>query len=95
MESVSIRVLRNNPGEFEAILARERTVIVNRNARPLAIAIDVTGAPLVEVVRLVTQLRAQLAVAKMRSEAQARGLDQMTPDEVHAAVQDAREARRE
>ncbi len=95
MQSLSIRVLRNNPGEFQAILARDRTVIINRDNQPIAIAIDVAQASLEEVVRLVTQLRAQLAVGKMRSEAQERGLGQMTPEDIDDAIREARAARRE
>ncbi|MEW6566959.1 MAG: hypothetical protein AB1449_02095 [Chloroflexota bacterium] len=70
-------------------------MIINRGGRPIAIAIDVAEATLEEIVRLVAQLRAQLAVANMRSQAQARGLGQMTPDDVNAAIRDVRAARRE
>lgn len=95
MEALSVRVLRNRPGEFEEILARERTVIINKDGKPLAIAIHVAEATLDETVRLVTQLRAQLAVANMRSQAQARGLDQITAQDVDTSIQGIRAARRE
>jgi hypothetical protein len=95
MEALSIRVLRNQPGRFEEVLARDRTVILNKDGRPFAIAIDVTEATLEQTVRLVTQLRAQLAVANMRSQAQERGLGEMPPDVVDAAIQGSRAARRE
>ena len=95
MEMLSVRVLRNEPGKFEDVLSRDRTVILNKDGKPFAIAIDVAEATLEQTVRLVTQLRAQLAVADMRTQAQARGLDQMTAADVDAAIQDARAGRRE
>ena len=95
MEAMSVRVLRNQPGRFEEALARDRTVILNKDGRPFAVAIDVTEATLEQTVRLVTQLRAQLAVANMRSQAQERGLGEMSPDVVDAAIQGNRAARRE
>ncbi len=94
METLSVRVLRNEPGRFEDVLSRDRTVILNKDGRPFAIAIDVTHANLEQTVRLVTQLRAQLAVVDIRAQAQARGLAQMTPAEIDASIQDARASRR-
>ncbi len=92
---LSVRVLRNEPGKFEEVLARERTVMLNKDGKPFAIAIDVTQATLEETVRLVTQLRAQLAVSNMRTQAQQRGLDRMTSSDVSEAIEEARNSRRE
>jgi len=95
VETLSLRVLRNEPGKFEDVLSRDRMVILNKDGKPFAIAIDVAEATLEQTVRLVIQLRAQFAVANMRTQAQARGLAQMTAADVDAAIQDARAGRRE
>lgn len=72
---------------------RERTAILNRdNGR---IAVDVAEAPLEEILRLVTHLRAELAVRKMRSEAQERRLSQMTLGDIDGAKREVRGTRAE
>lgn len=72
---------------------REPTVILNRdNGR---IAVDVAEAPLEEILRLVTHLRAELAVGKVRSEAQERRLSQMTLGDIDGAKREVRGTRAE
>ena len=90
MEALPVRVLRNEPGKFEELLARDGTVILNRDGKPFAIAIDVADASLGETVRLATQLRAQLAVTSMRVQARQRGLDGMTPQQVNGKIKRTR-----
>jgi len=94
MEALAYRVLRNEPGKFEELLAREGTVILNKEGKPFALAVDITEANLEETVRLVTQVRAQIAVSQMRLSARARGLDSMSPREVERAVRARRGGRR-
>ena len=86
MEALAYRVLRNEPGRFEELLARQGTVILNKDGKPFALAVDVAEADLEEVVRLVTQIRAQIAISQMRASARARGLDKMTHAQIEKAV---------
>jgi len=86
-------VLRNQPGRFEEALARSGTVVLNKDGQPLAIAVDVREASLEDTVRLATQIRAQLAVSRMRTQARARGLDKLEAGEIDAAIRAARSAR--
>jgi len=95
VESLPMRVLRNQPGRFEEALARDGTVVLSKDSKPLAIAVDVGESTLEETVRLVTQIRAQLAVGRLRTQARARGLDRLEADEIDAAVRAARAARPE
>jgi hypothetical protein len=93
METISYRVIRNEPGKFEELLAREGTLILNKNGEPFAIILDAASESLESVLRLVSQVRAQLAVAEMRSTARERGLDRLTPEGVEAEIQAARARR--
>lgn len=93
MKEVSYRVIRNEPGKFEQLLAREGTVILNKNGKPFAIVLEAASESLESTLRLVTQVRAQLAVADMRSVARERGLDQMTPEEIQAEIDVVRSRR--
>jgi len=93
METVSYRIIRNEPGKFEELLAREGTLILNKNGEPFAIILDAASESLESVLRLVSQVRAQLAVAEMRSVARERGLDRLTPKEIEAEIQVVRARR--
>jgi len=93
METVSYRIIRNEPGKFEKLLAREGTLILNKNGEPFAIVLDAASESLETVLRLVSQVRAQLAVAEMRSIARERGLDRLTPEEIEAEIQAVRARR--
>jgi hypothetical protein len=93
METISYRVIRNEPGKFEELLAREGTLILNKNGEPFAIILDAASESLDSVLRLVSQVRAQMAVAEMRSIARERGLDRLTPEEIEAEIQAARARR--
>ncbi len=94
MQALAYRVLRNEPGKFEEVLARQGTVILNKEGKPFALAIDIAEANLEETVRLVTQIRAQIAVSQMRQSARTRGLDKMTPAQVDKATHAKKATRR-
>ena len=93
METISYRVIRNEPGKFEELLAREGTLILNKNGEPFAIVLDAASESLESVLRLVSQVRAQMAVAEMRSIARERGLDRLTREEIEAEIQAVRARR--
>ena len=93
MEIVSYRIIRNEPGKFEKLLAREGTLILNKNGEPFAIVLDAASESLESVLRLVSQVRAQMAVAEMRSIARERGLDRLTREEIEAEIQAVRARR--
>ena len=93
METISYRVIRNEPGKFEELLAREGTLILNKNGEPFAIILDAASESLETMLRLVSQVRAQMAVAEMRSIARERGLDRLTRKEVEAEIQAVRARR--
>src|SRR3989304_5172026 len=93
METISYRVIRNEPGKFEELLAREGTLILNKNGEPFAIVLDAASESLESVLRLVSQVRAQMAVAEMRSIARERWLDRLTREEIEAEIQAVRARR--
>jgi len=94
MEALAYRVLRNEPGKFEELLARQGTVILNKEGKPFALAVDVSESNLEETVRLVTQIRAQIAVSQMRQSARTRRLAGMTQVQVDKAIRTRRGRRR-
>jgi len=93
VEAVPYRIIRNKPGKFEEILRREGTVILNKNGEPFAIVLDAAHESLESLLRLVSQIRAQMAVAEMRSTAREGGLDRLTQEEIQAEIDAVRSRR--
>jgi len=93
METLSYRVIRNEPGKFEKLLSKEGIVVLNKSGKPFAIILDVTAESVEDTLRLVSQVRAQKAISEMRASARTRGLDQLTPEEIQAGIDAVRSAR--
>ena len=93
MESVSYRVLRNEPGKFEETLKREGIIILSKSGKPIAVVLETASNSVEDVLRLVSQIRAQMAVSEMRSGARERGLDQLTAEEIQAVIEEVRSSR--
>ena len=93
MESVSYRVLRNEPGKFEETLKREGIIILSKSGKPIAVVLETASNSVEDVLRLVSQIRAQMAVSEKRSGARERGLDQLTAEEIQAVIEEVRSSR--
>jgi hypothetical protein len=93
MESVTYRILRNEPGKFEETLRREGIVILSKSGKPIAIVLETASDSLETVLRLISQVRAQMAVSEMRSSARERGLDQLTSEEIQSVIDEVRSSR--
>ncbi len=93
MEAISYRMIRNEPGKFEETLRRAGTIIRNKNGEPFAIVIDAANESLESLVRLVSQVRAQISVAEMRDSAREGGLDRLTQDEIQVEIDAVRSKR--
>lgn len=93
MESVSYRILRNEPGKFEETLKREGIVVLSKRGKPIAIVLETASDSIEAVLRLVSQVRAQMAVSEMRSGARERGLDQLTSEDIQAVIDEVRASR--
>lgn len=89
-----IRDFRNTPGKLWERLRRDSAVALSVNGVPRAVVFNVENGDLEEIVQLVTQVRAQRAVARMRADAARRGLDSATSEEVDAEIAAVRKKRR-
>ena len=93
METLPYRIIRNEPGKFEKLLSKEGILILNKSGKPFAIILDATAAPLEDTMRLVSRVRAQMAVTEMRKSARERGRDKLTSEEIQAEIDAVRRAR--
>ncbi|MBM3120749.1 MAG: hypothetical protein FJZ97_01025 [Chloroflexi bacterium] len=93
MEALSYRVLRNQPGRLEQSLGKQGLVLITKGGEPFALMVGLAEETLEDTVKLVAQVRAQQAVASMRAQARARGLDLLTDKQIRAEIEAARRAR--
>jgi hypothetical protein len=93
MKILPYRVLRNEPGKFEKTLSREGSVILEKNGEHLALVLSVARESLETLIRITSQVRAQLAIAELRESARARVLDRLTAEEINAEIKAVRSGR--
>lgn len=94
MEFVPYRILRNQPSELRRKLAENGELVVTVDGEPLAVMLEIPKGSLEDLVLLLSQVRAQLAVTAIRKQARQRGLSKMTIEQADALVQEVRIARR-
>lgn len=94
MEFVPYRLIRNEPNELRKKLEKQGELVVTVDGEPMAIMLQIPKGSLEELVMLISQVRAQLAVAGIRQQSRQGGKDQMTDEEIAAIVQEARSKRR-
>lgn len=93
MQVVSYTSLRRGAPELGKLLHEEGLLVVTHHGRQLALLIDAQDSDPEQMVIAATRLRAQMAVASLRTSAHEHGLDQLTDDEIEAEVAAARAAR--
>lgn len=95
MEFVPYRMLRNQPSELRKKLDEKGELIVTVDGEPMAVMLQIPKGSLENLVLLLSQVRAQLAVATIREGARKRGWSNMTVEQADALVRKTRQARRQ
>jgi antitoxin (DNA-binding transcriptional repressor) of toxin-antitoxin stability system len=94
MEFISVRDLRIQPGRVWQRLSQAGELVITSNGKPIALLSSVDDATLEQTLTALRRARAQVAVSQLRAAAQASGADALSPDEIDAEIQAARQARR-
>jgi DNA-binding MurR/RpiR family transcriptional regulator len=94
MEFVPYRLLRNQPAELRKKLDEQGELVVTVDGEPMAVMLQIPKGSLEDLVLLLSQVRAQLAVATIREQARKGGLNKMTVAQADALVKETRAARR-
>ncbi|MBI4520495.1 MAG: prevent-host-death protein [Gemmatimonadetes bacterium] len=90
---MATRELRNRPGAFQDLVDGQ-DVVLTSSGKPFALVIGIDGENVEETVRLVSRVRAEQALSRLRKRAAEQGLDRLTEEEVEKEVRAARRARR-
>jgi antitoxin (DNA-binding transcriptional repressor) of toxin-antitoxin stability system len=94
MKFVTIRELRTKTATIRKDLTQEREIVLTANGRPFAVVTPVDPGSVEEELQAIRRARAKVAVERLRSQARAKDLDRLTPDEIDAIVAETRRARR-
>jgi hypothetical protein len=94
MEFVPYRVLRNQPAELRKKLDEQGELVVTVDGEPMAVMLQIPKGSLEDLVLLLSQVRAQLAVATIREQARKSGLNKMNAGQADVLVKKTRAARR-
>ena len=92
MKFLSIRELRNRPGELREQLDREDLVLTS-HGKPIAVIIGVAAGDAQQTLEALRLSRALLAVSRLRQQAAEAGVDRMGSTEVEREIQAVRRAR--
>src|ERR1700690_3181445 len=86
MRFVVYRELRNSSSALRKKLADEGELVLTVDNKPLAVMINLGDENLQDVLLMVYQLRAQMAIRAIRSTARRRGLDKMALKDINALI---------
>ena len=86
MEFVPYRLLCDQLPELRRKLEEQGELIVTVNGEPMAIMLQIPEGSLDDLVLLLSQVRAQMAVASIREEARQQGLDRLSPKELDQII---------
>lgn len=90
---LNYRELRNTPSAVWEALQSDDAVAIVSNGQPRALMLEIENGDVNGALELVRRIRAQMALAKLRSGAQRDGTDQLDGEEIEAEVHRARSER--
>ena len=94
MRFVTVRELRSKTATLRKDLDQDREIVLTANGRPFAVVSRIEPDSLEEELQAIRRARANVAVERLRAQAQAKGLNRLTMDDIDAMVAETRRQRR-
>ncbi|HWT84006.1 MAG TPA: type II toxin-antitoxin system Phd/YefM family antitoxin [Candidatus Methylomirabilis sp.] len=94
MKFVTVRELRSKTATLRKDLDQDREIVLTANGRPFAVVSRIEPDSLEEELQAIRRARAKVAVERLRAQAQAKGLNRLTMDDIDAMVAETRRRRR-
>ena len=94
MRFVTVRELRSKTASLRKDLDQDREIVLTANGRPFAVVSRIEPDSLEEELQAIRRARAKVAVERLRAQAQAKGLNRLTMDDIDAMVAETRRRRR-
>ncbi len=94
MRFVTVRELRSKTATLRKDLEQDREIVLTANGRPFAVVSRIEPDSLEEELQAIRRARAKVAVERLRAQAQAKGLNRLTMDDIEAMIAETRRQRR-
>ena len=94
MRFVGIRDFRSKSAEIYKRLEQEKEIVITSNGKPVAILSLINETNLEESLNLLRHVRATVAVEALQHQSVKSGLNQMSLEEINAAIGKVRKARK-
>ena len=94
MRFVSLRDFRTKTAAIRKALKEQHEIVLTANGRPIAVVTDVNEHNFEDTLEALRRSRAREALARVRADAKARGLDKLTMEQIDAIIAEARHERR-
>ena len=93
MRFISVRDLRGRTSQLWRDLKEEKDLVVTNNGKPVAILTSTDADSFEGSIQDIRQCRASAALAELKRDAAARGLDKLSMDEIDAEIRASRKRR--
>lgn len=93
LEFVSIRDMRTRPGEIWQQLQEEGNLVLTSNGRPFALMISTEDEDVEELLLAVRRARAQVALSRLRRQAERDGVSALSMEEIETEIVSVRRER--
>ena len=93
MRFVTVRELRSKTASLREDLDQDREIVLTANGRPFAVVSRIEPDSLEEELQAIRRARAKVAVERLRAQAQAKGLNRLTMEDIDAMVAETRRRR--
>jgi PHD/YefM family antitoxin component YafN of YafNO toxin-antitoxin module len=94
MRFISVRDLRNRPGDVWKSLEEEDLVLTS-NGRPRGILLALEGEDLERTLETLRRARAQTSLSRLRRQATDKGTDRLAREEIEREIRSSRTERRQ
>lgn len=94
MKFVTVRDLRGKTAELWKELDQQRELVVTNNGKPIAILSATDEDSFESCLWTLRRTRASDALARLQRNAEERGLNAMTPEDINAEIQKSRKKRK-
>jgi antitoxin (DNA-binding transcriptional repressor) of toxin-antitoxin stability system len=94
MKFVTVRDLRGKTAELWKELDQQRELVVTNNGKPIAILSATDEDSFESCLWTLRRTRASDALARLQRDAEERGLNAMTPEDINAEIQKSRKKRK-
>lgn len=93
MEIMTIRELRNHPGQAQETLTQRGEMLLTNNGHPVAVMLAVDSSTLDVTLEALRRIKGQMALRSLREQSSKHGTAQLSMADIDEEIQQARKER--